>query len=85
MIKEKKVLTEEEIKELKELKASFDGLVYSLGSIEAEINVIENSKIENKKKIIELTDKEKSVAKKLEDKYGAGTLSLETGEIPPLP
>ena len=33
----------------------------------------------------ELTDKEKSVAKKLEDKYGAGTLSLETGEIQPLP
>ena len=32
-----------------------------------------------------LTDKEKSVAKKLEDKYGAGTLSLETGEIQPLP
>ena len=65
MIKEKKVLTEEEIKELKELKASFDGLVYSLGSIEAEINVLENSKIEIKKKLIELTDKEKSVAKKL--------------------
>ena len=85
MIKEKKVLTEEEIKELKELKASFDGLVYSLGSIEAEINVLENSKIEIKKKLIELTDKEKSVAKKLEDKYGAGTLSLETGEIKPLP
>lgn len=85
MIKEKKVLTEEEIKELKELKASFDGLVYSLGSIEAEINVLENSKIEIKKKLIELTDKEKSVAKKLEDKYGAGTLSLETGEIHPLP
>ena len=85
MIKEKKVLTEEEIKELKELKASFDGLVYSLGSIEAEINVLENSKIEIKKKLIELTDKEKSVAKKLEDKNGAGTLSLETGEIQPLP
>ena len=85
MIKEKKVLTEEEIKELKELKASFDGLVYSLGSIEAEINVLENSKIEIKKKLIELTDKEKSVAKKLEDKYCAGTLSLETGEIQPLP
>ena len=57
MIKEKKVLTEEEIKELKELKASFDGLVYSLGSIEAEIIVLENSKIEIKKKLIELTDK----------------------------
>ena len=85
MIKEKKVLTEEEIKELKELKASFDGLVYSLGSIEAEINVLENSKIEIKKKLIELTDKEKSVAKKLEDKYAACTLSLETGEIQPLP
>ncbi len=34
MIKEKKVLTEEEIKELKELKTDFDSLIYSLGTVE---------------------------------------------------
>ena len=47
--------------------------------------VNETTIIKIKKKLIELTDKDKSVAKKLEDKYGAGTLSLETGEIQPLP
>ena len=84
MIKEKKVLTEEEIKELKELKTNFDSLIYSLGTIEAEINVLENTKIEIKKRLVDLTNKEKSVAKKLEDKYGAGKLSLDSGEIQPL-
>jgi predicted nucleic acid-binding Zn-ribbon protein len=84
MIKEKKVLTEEEIKELKELKTDFDSLIYSLGTIEAEINVLENTKIDIKKRLVDLTNKEKSVAKKLEDKYGAGKLSLDTGEIQPL-
>jgi len=84
MIKDKKVLTEEEIKELKELKTEFDSLIYSLGTIEAEINVLENTKIDIKKRLVDLTNKEKSVAKKLEDKYGAGKLSLDTGEIQPL-
>ena len=84
MIKEKKVLTEEEIKELKELKTDFDSLIYSLGTIEAEINVLENTKIDIKKRLVDLTNKEKSVAKKLEDKYGAGKISLDTGEIQPL-
>lgn len=84
MIKEKKVLTEEEIKELKELKTDFDSLIYSLGTVEAEINVLENTKIDIKKRLVDLTNKEKSVAKKLEDKYGAGKLSLDTGEIQPL-
>jgi|TARA_A100001515_G_scaffold110493_1_gene91483 predicted nucleic acid-binding Zn-ribbon protein len=84
MIKEKKVLTEEEIKELKELKTDFDSLIYSLGTVEAEINVLENTKIDIKKRLVDLTNKEKLVAKKLEDKYGAGKLSLDTGEIQPL-
>jgi hypothetical protein len=84
MIKEKKVLTEEELKELKELKTSFDGTIYALGTIEAEITALEDSKLELKKQLIEITNKEKSVAKKLEEKYGAGRLSIDTGEIEPL-
>jgi len=84
MIKEKKVLTEEEIKELKELKTSFDSTIYALGTVEAEITALEDSKLELKKQLIEITNKEKSVAKKLEEKYGAGRLSIDTGEIEPL-
>jgi len=84
MIKEKKVLTEKEIKELKELKTSFDSTIYALGTVEAEITALEDSKLELKKQLIEITNKEKSVAKKLEEKYGAGRLSIDTGEIEPL-
>ena len=83
MIKEKKVLTEEEIKNLKELKTDFDSLIYSLGTVEAEINVLENSKIELKRRLAELTKKEKIVVKELEEKYGKGTISLESGEFLP--
>tara|TARA_R110002020_G_scaffold402070_1_gene612265 strand:- start:2047 stop:2301 length:255 start_codon:yes stop_codon:yes gene_type:complete len=83
MIKEKKVLTEEEIKELKELKSNFEIMVYSLGTIEAEIIALEDTKNEIKSKLIEITNEQKDLAQKLEEKYGPGKLSLETGEIEP--
>ena len=83
MIKEKKVLTEEEIKELKELKSNFEVMVYSLGTIEAEIITLEDTKNEIKSKLIEITNEQKDLAQKLEEKYGPGKLSLETGEIEP--
>lgn len=83
MIKEKKVLTEEEIKELKELKSNFEVMVYSLGTIEAEIIALEDTKNEIKSKLIEITNEQKDLAQKLEEKYGPGKLSLETGEIEP--
>ena len=85
MIKEKKVLEEKEIKDLRELKSSYDSLVYTLGTVEAEIFSLENTKQEIKQKLVEITNKEKTLAKKLEDKYGEGKLSLETGEIEPIP
>ena len=39
---------------------------------------------EIKQKLVEIINQEKDLAKKLEKKYGAGKLSLETGEIEPL-
>tara|TARA_B100000963_G_scaffold293401_1_gene263768 strand:+ start:968 stop:1225 length:258 start_codon:yes stop_codon:yes gene_type:complete len=84
MIKEKKVLTEEEIKELKDLKSNFDTTIYALGTIEAEITALKSTKHDLNLKLVEITNKEKDLAKKLEDKYGQGKLLLETGEIEPL-
>jgi len=84
MIKEKKVLTEEEIKKLKELKTTYDSLIYTLGTIESEIYTLENSKKELNQKLTKLTEDEQALAQKLEEKYGAGKLSLDTGEIQPL-
>ena len=36
MIKEKKVLEKEEIKELQDLKSTYDDLIYALGALEAQ-------------------------------------------------
>lgn len=84
MIKEKKVLEKEEIKELQDLKSNYDSLIYTLGTVEAEIFSLENTKQELKQKLTEIVNKEKGLAQKLEKKYGAGKLSLDTGEIQPI-
>ena len=84
MIKEKKVLEKEEIKELQDLKSNYDSLIYTLGTVEAEIFSLENIKQELKQKLTEIINKEKNLAQELEKKYGAGKLSLSTGEIQPI-
>ena len=78
---EKKVLTQEEIDGLKGLKSKLFNLTTALGEIE-----ITKLDLENRKKLIEqslsdLFNEEKDLAKKLEEKYGKGNISLETGEF----
>ena len=49
-----------------------------------KVNVfLEDTKNEIKSKLIEITNEQKDLAQKLEEKYGPGKLSLETGEIEP--
>lgn len=72
-------LTEEEIKQLSDLNSQFQGIKYSLGEIESkifELN-IEKSNLYNIFKVIKT--EEKSLALKLETKYGEGIISLEEG------
>tara|TARA_Y100000592_G_scaffold62975_1_gene98234 strand:+ start:2835 stop:3089 length:255 start_codon:yes stop_codon:yes gene_type:complete len=77
----KKVLTQEEIDSLKGLKSKLYNLTTALGEIE-----ITRLDLNNRKKLIEesllnLFNEEKELAKKLEEKYGKGNISLETGEF----
>ena len=65
-------LTDEEIKRINDLKVGYTQLVETLGSIEVQL-ITFTTKQEDELKI----------AKELEDKYGQGTISLETGEFSP--
>ena len=80
-MEEKKVLTQEEIDGLKSIKTKLINLTTALGEIE-----ITKLDLENRRKLIEqglsdLFNEEKDLAKKLEEKYGKGNISLETGEF----
>ena len=80
----KKVLTSEEIQELKELKQGFFNLTSNLGNIEIQIMNLNLKKEQLKSNLIQLQEQEQVLANQLEEKYGKGSISLETGEFLPL-
>ena len=82
-MRENKVLTEEEITELKDLQSTFRNLTEVSGVVEMQNYNIQIKKEQLKSSLQSLQEKEGDLAKKLEDKYGQGSISLETGEFLP--
>jgi|TARA_R110000851_G_scaffold322290_1_gene488219 hypothetical protein len=80
---EKKVLTKEEITSLKDLKSRFQQLTLVLGETEIQIMNLEFSKNNLKKQFADIQQQEMVLAKDLEEKYGKGSISLESGEFLP--
>lgn len=80
---EKKVLTEEEINKLKELKEQFKQLTDLTGETEVQIMNLQIRKEQLKFNLQNLQQQEVVLAKELEEKYGEGTISLESGEFLP--
>ena len=82
-MEEKKLLEKSEIDELSNLKQKFQDLVVVIGN--TQLQQIELTKRKKRfVKILEDIQKEEEVlAKKLEEKYGQGTISLESGEFLP--
>jgi len=76
-------LTEEEIKKVSDLKINFNQIVETTGAIEVQIMQLQAQKEELKVSLVDLRKKELVVAKELEEKYGKGTISLDTGEFSP--
>ena len=80
---EKKVLTEAEVSSLKGLKKQYRDLTEATGVIEMQIINLEIKKEQIKEKLKSLQQKEIKLAKELEEKYGNGEISLESGEFLP--
>jgi|TARA_R110001606_G_scaffold24863_1_gene81679 hypothetical protein len=80
---EKKVLSQEEIVELKELQDTFRSLTEISGVVEMQNYNIQIKKEQLKSNLKELQEKELILANSLEEKYGQGSISLETGEFLP--
>jgi len=78
---EKKVLTQEELDSLRNLRDQQNNILAGLGSIEYRITLLENNKAALKAQIAELEQANNTLGAQLTEKYGNGSLDLETGEI----
>ena len=81
---EKIKLTEDEIKELTDIRNNFSNLTLMIGETEIGVANLKNRKQELLSGLAKLNEKQNDVSKKLEDKYGKGNISLETGEFTPI-
>ena len=75
--------SEQELKEIKDLRLSLDTLIFQLGQISVEQFKLEEQEINLKNKLKDLAKKESSIAKNLTTKYGKGSIDIETGKFIP--
>jgi hypothetical protein len=78
---EKKFLTEEELKILKEIQTQTQALIVELGEIEITKLQLEERKEKGKIFLQTLTQREKDFSKSMFDKYGDINITPESGEI----
>ena len=76
-------LTKEELDIIEGLKKNKDNFLIELGQIKYN-EILLNERNENALSFLQkLKEQEVSVMKTLEDKYGKGTVNVETGEFTP--
>ena len=80
-MEDNKVLTEEEIKLITDLRSQFQGLTQITGEVSAQIMDLEIKRDQLKNNLFELQKQENEIIGNIEEKYGKGTISLETGEF----
>ena len=76
-----KKLTTEELQQIRDLKQEYNSLTVTLGEVvlqKANIEDEYNRLLDSRK---EIYNKEQVLAKQLQDKYGEGSINLETGEV----
>lgn len=85
---ETKKLTAEEVQQIKEMQSQYNQFVFELGSIEVQLQNVgialeaaETEKNNVLSDIKKLGEREKELINVLKEKYGEGSINIETGEI----
>ena len=78
---ETKVLTQDEITQLKAVQQERYSIVDKFGTIEIQFQELESTKQTLKLDYEKLKQKEEVLGKQLQAKYGDGTINLEKGEF----
>ena len=77
-------LTTDEIKDLGDIRNNFSKITLMIGEVEINIKGLEMRKEELMTNIQKLEEKQGDIRRKFEDKYGKGSISLDTGEFTPI-
>ena len=80
---ETKVLTQDELTKLKNVRETFDSLTTVMGSLETQLALINLEKNEVVEQLKNLKQQEIQLGTELKEKYGDGNISLENGEFTP--
>lgn len=78
---ETKVLTQEEITQLQTTQKERYSIIDAFGALEIQLQELEFRKQFLKDKYQELKQKEETLGKQLQEKYGNGSINLEKGEF----
>ena len=73
----------EELKQLQELQTRMDNIIIRFGQISINKQALESQEKQAKNSLSELKTQETEIAKSLSNKYGKGTLDIESGEFNP--
>ena len=82
---ENQKLTEQELQKIGELQQKNNAVVSELGQIELIKMNVEARREAAEKFLAELREEEDTLGKELSEKYGSGSINLETGEFVPAP
>ena len=77
-------LTTDEIKDLGDIRNNFSKITLMIGEVEINIKGLEMRKEELMTNIQKLEEKQGDIRRKFEDKYGKGSISLDTNEFTPM-
>ena len=78
---EKTVLSQEELNNLATLQQQQDNFIIQLGQIEYQISTLEKQKKNIKQNIESFEKNQIELGAQLKQKYGEGTVNLESGEF----
>ena len=77
--------TEEELKSLQNLQGTYNQITLAMGQLSLSRISLDTQEETLKSTLAETRAKEQDLAKELTEKYGKGTLNVDTGEFTPTP
>jgi uncharacterized coiled-coil DUF342 family protein len=81
---ENKLLSQDELNEIVQLRNEFANIFASIGSIQSRIKELEEENESNYISLKEIQKKEEVLFEKLKNNYGEGNIDLITGEFKPI-
>jgi len=76
--------TEEELQTLQNLQSTYNQITLAMGQVSLQKIQLESREESILNTLSEVREKENTLAKELTDKYGKGSLNIETGEFTPI-